>query len=97
MIQVSSKPPAEPVWRVMSDATMKMPEPIIEPTTIMVPSKRPMARTKPGWVAVVCAADGSEFVVVSAIRVVLRRRALCSGFAEQCRDIASRARRDRER
>src|SRR5262245_29014951 len=40
-------PAGEPVWRLISAATMKMPEPIIEPTTIMVPSKRPMARTKP--------------------------------------------------
>ncbi len=27
---------------------MKMPDPIIEPTTIIVPSNKPMARTKPG-------------------------------------------------
>src|SRR5262249_44832095 len=44
-IQVSSKPPAEPVWRAMSAATMKMPEPIMEPTTIIVPSNKPMAFT----------------------------------------------------
>src|SRR5260370_28496265 len=63
--QVSSSPTAEPVCRVMSAATMKMPEPIIDPTTIIVPSKRPMARTKP----VSCfVATGSWMVcVVSAI------------------------------
>jgi hypothetical protein len=32
----------------MSAATMNMPEPIIDPTTIIVPSNSPMARTNPG-------------------------------------------------
>src|SRR6059058_1160662 len=45
--QVRRSPPAEPVWREISAATMKMPEPIIDPTTIIVPSNKPMARTKP--------------------------------------------------
>src|SRR5215472_16848497 len=47
MIQVSSRPPGDPVCCEMVDATMKMPDPIIEPTTIIVPSNKPMARTKP--------------------------------------------------
>src|ERR1700730_699055 len=53
--QVRSRPPAEPVCRGMSAVTIKMPEPIIEPTTIIVPSNNPMARTKPGsWFAAPC-------------------------------------------
>jgi hypothetical protein len=32
----------------MSAATMKIPEPIIDPTTIIVPSNNPIARTNPG-------------------------------------------------
>src|ERR1700730_8773262 len=78
-IQVRRRPPAEPVFRVRSAATMKMPEPIMEATTIMVPSKSPMARTKP----VSCfAAIGSGIVcVVSGILGFLnRRRAI--GLAE---------------
>src|SRR2546421_6761703 len=55
-IQVSRRPAGEPVCREISAATMKMPEPIIEPTTIIVPSNNPMARTKPG----------SDFALVSA-------------------------------
>src|SRR5260370_8657264 len=56
----------------MSAATMKMPEPIIDPTTIIVPSKRPMARTKPASCFV---ATGSWTVcVVSAILGFLHRR-----------------------
>src|ERR1700733_2370951 len=43
--KVSSRPPAEPVCRVISAATMKTPEPIIDPTTNMVPSNNPSART----------------------------------------------------
>src|SRR5690349_13243379 len=47
MIQASSKPPVEPVWRAISAETMKIPEPIMEPTNIVVESKRPMLRRKP--------------------------------------------------
>src|SRR5438132_11874868 len=50
MIQAISRPPAEPVWRAMSAETMKMPEPIIEPTTIMVESNRLRPRTNPASV-----------------------------------------------
>ena len=47
MIQATSKPPAEPVCREISADTMKIPEPIIDPTTIMVESNNPRPRTKP--------------------------------------------------
>src|SRR5580704_8287268 len=40
-IHVSSSPPADPVCRAMSAATMKIPDPIIEPTTIIVASYSP--------------------------------------------------------
>src|SRR6266481_4590548 len=63
-IQVSSSPPAEPVCRDISAATMKMPDPIIEPTTIIVPSNNPIARTKPGSDLALVSARGC---VVSAI------------------------------
>jgi hypothetical protein len=45
--QVSSSQPAEPVVRAISAETMKMPEPIIEPATIIVESSRPSSRRKP--------------------------------------------------
>src|SRR5260370_11789329 len=44
---------------------MKIPDPIIEPTTIIVPSNKPMARTKPGSDFALVSARGC---VVSAIR-----------------------------
>src|ERR1019366_10122613 len=47
MTQAASSPPVEPVCRAMSADTMKMPEPIIDPATIMVESNRPRPRTKP--------------------------------------------------
>src|SRR5436853_7923576 len=47
MIQAISSPPADPVCRAISAETMKMPDPIIEPTTIIVESKRPRPRMKP--------------------------------------------------
>src|SRR5579872_2400369 len=50
--QVVSRPPAEPVWRAISADTIKMPEPIIDPTTIMVESKRPSPRIKPCSLAI---------------------------------------------
>ena len=46
--QATSKPPAEPVCREISADTIKIPEPIIDPTTIMVESNNPRPRTKPG-------------------------------------------------
>jgi hypothetical protein len=39
--------PAEPTWREMSAGTMKMPDPIIDPATIMVESRSPSSRTNP--------------------------------------------------
>ena len=41
MSQTRSSQPGEPTVRAMSAVTMKMPEPIIEPTTIIVASNRP--------------------------------------------------------
>src|SRR5712692_3410773 len=58
MTQAMSRPPAVPVCRAMSAETMKMPEPIIEPTTIIVASSRPSPFTSPlsaglRWAAIV--------------------------------------------
>src|SRR5579862_6914424 len=47
MIHAARRLPAEPVCREMSAETMKIPEPIIEPTTIIVESNRLRPRTKP--------------------------------------------------
>ena len=54
MTHAASKPPVDPALRAMSAETMKMPEPIIDPTTIVVESNKPKPRTKPevsasGW------------------------------------------------
>src|SRR5437899_12637962 len=77
-IQVNSSPPAEPVCREISAATMKMPDPIIEPTTIIVPSNKPMARTKPCSDFALVSARGC---VVSAIRrIASAGRRVVRGF-----------------
>src|SRR5579863_4692851 len=47
IIQAASSPPVDPASRAMSAETMKMPEPIIEPTTIVVESNKPSPRTNP--------------------------------------------------
>src|SRR5712671_6645868 len=47
MTQAASSPPVDPVWRAISAETMKIPEPIIDPTTIMVESNKPRPRTNP--------------------------------------------------
>src|ERR1700691_3984285 len=47
MIQARSNPPVDPVLRPISAETMKMPEPIMEPTTMVVESNRPKPRTNP--------------------------------------------------
>src|SRR4029077_5827451 len=45
--QPTARPPAEPTGRATSAGTMKIPEPIIEPATIMVESRNPSSRMKP--------------------------------------------------
>src|SRR5712664_4046672 len=76
--QVSNKPPGDPVCCAMSQATMKMPDPIIEPTTIIVPSNKPMARTKPCSDFALVSARGC---VVSAIRrIASAGRRVVRGF-----------------
>ena len=47
MTQAARSPPVEPMWRAISAETMNMPEPIIDPTTIIVESNRPSPRTNP--------------------------------------------------
>src|SRR5262249_6567694 len=75
----------------MSPATMKIPEPIIDPTTIIVPSNNPMARTKP---ASLFTADSWMVAVVSAIRGSLGAQP--SGrLAQQLHVLMSAARRIR--
>jgi hypothetical protein len=44
----SSSQPGAPINRADSAEVMKMPDPIIEPITIMVASSGPSARTSPG-------------------------------------------------
>src|SRR5579885_2227904 len=65
IIHVSRRPAGEPVSRAISAATMKMPEPIIDP------SKSPMARTNP--VSLFAAVSGTE-MEASAIRLARPRR-----------------------
>jgi len=47
MTQVRMRPPADPTWRAMSAETMKMPDPIIDPATIIVESTRPSSLRNP--------------------------------------------------
>src|SRR5437867_2907738 len=47
MTQVRMRPPAEPTCRAMSAETMKMPDPIIDPATIIVESSSPSSRRNP--------------------------------------------------
>src|SRR4028118_118565 len=47
MIQTTSSQPGEPTCRAMIEETIKMPEPIIDPATIIVESSKPRPRTNP--------------------------------------------------
>jgi hypothetical protein len=47
IIHVKSNPPAEPVCRAISAETIKIPDPIIDPATIIVESSSPSSRTNP--------------------------------------------------
>ena len=46
MSQTRSRRPGEPTVRAMSALTMKMPDPIIAPMTIIMASKRDISRLK---------------------------------------------------
>src|SRR6185295_13541288 len=59
-IHAASSHPAEPTYRATLAETMKMPEPLIDPVTIITETSRPSSRTKP-W------APRSSRTLVSAI------------------------------
>ena len=71
--QTTSSQPGAPTCRAMIEETMKMPEPIIEPATIIVESSRPKPRMKP----VRLSSTPSATSVASAI--VLRVLLCCVG------------------
>ncbi|MNT63702.1 hypothetical protein D3C72_2015380 [compost metagenome] len=50
--QMTSSHPGEPTCRAISAETMKMPEPIIDPATIIVESSRPRPFTNCGPLAI---------------------------------------------
>src|SRR5487761_526107 len=95
--QVASRPPAEPVWRAISADTIKMPEPIIDPTTIMVESKRPRPRIKPCSLAIgaveAAEAAGDAFMLPASSR----RFRTPAAHARPPQEIAGRAMPDRGR
>src|SRR3954454_24997859 len=62
-------PPGEFIVRAMSAETMKMPEPIIDPTTSMVASSRLRLRLKPASELVSAAAGGASGRAVGGIRL----------------------------
>ena len=68
--QATSSQPGLPSRRAMSAETMKMPEPIIDPTTTMVESKRPRPRLNS--VSSVVAEDAEAVSGVFAIACSLR-------------------------
>ena len=66
MIHASSSQPVLPTSRAISPATMKIPDPIIDPATIIVESKRPRLRFSSRGFPVTC------FAIVSSSDVVKR-------------------------
>src|ERR1700691_1636732 len=66
--------PALPIWRDMSAETMKIPEPIITPTTTITESNRPRPRVKVGSCGV--ATGGMDevtggFVVINILVILV--------------------------
>src|SRR5580658_11071423 len=68
--QATSSHAALPIWRDMSAETMKIPEPIITPTTTITESNRPRPRAKVG-VCGVAAGEVTGALVVINILVIL--------------------------
>src|ERR1700679_2959085 len=65
--QATRSHPALPIWRDMSAETMKIPEPIITPTTTITESNRPRPRVKVGSCGV---ATGGLDEVTGALWVI---------------------------
>ena len=64
----TSSQPGLPILRAISAETMKMPEPIMAPITIMVESKTPSSRTKPASLSVRSAVTFSLGLGILALR-----------------------------
>src|ERR1700736_1355287 len=77
--QASNNQPGAPVRRADSAEVMKMPEPIIEPITIMVASSKPSLRSRWGDLSVMLTAYGRvgvhSYATLSHVRTLTRRRA----------------------
>src|SRR5436853_3887815 len=88
MAQAASNHPGEPTIVIDLAETMKMPEPIIDPTTIIVASIRPRPRTK--RVASVGACPAGESIrvfpqaeVVEELQFVARTRGRYANYGER--------------
>src|SRR6202051_388274 len=79
MIHAKSSPPADPVCLEISAATMKMPDPIMDPTTIIVPSNNPMARTNPPSLRATLDAVAG---LISALSIIHHRDSQTSPFQQ---------------
>src|SRR5271156_4652831 len=66
-IQATSSQPALPICRDMSAETMKIPEPIITPTTTITESKRPRPRANVGS----CGVAAGRLEEVTGVLVVI--------------------------
>jgi hypothetical protein len=65
MIHTTNSHPGEPTWRAMSAETMKMPEPIIDPATIIVESSSPSPRMNP---SLVCCSISATSVAIGSLK-----------------------------
>src|ERR1700678_622070 len=82
----TSSQPALPIWRDMSADTMKIPEPIITPTTTITESNRPRPRANVGVCGVAAGEAAGALVIINVLvilamlveRFVLRRASCCS-------------------
>ena len=90
--QTISSQPAEPTWRAISAGTMKMPEPIIEPATIMVESSSPSSRTNP-VVCFLAARSASRRCFPACARFSPKIRFILQGDAADVTSVEIEARR----
>src|SRR5215207_1746340 len=83
----TSSQPGLPTWRAMSAGTMKMPEPIIDPTTTIVASYRPSPRLN-SVSSVVATPPGAavrEFAIETPSELGCRARRTIPAAAEGCK------------
>src|SRR5271156_94131 len=81
--QATSSHPALPIWRDMSAETMKIPEPIMTPTTTITESKRPRPRVNVGICGLAAGEVTDGLAIINILVILVRDAVRAMRFAQR--------------